>query len=87
MKLLNDMICLLNLERACLTFLLNLVTVNDGISVFYSHLHSVSVKLRLWLNFHFSSIFQTPPLSRRYPHLLINKFFYILTTKFSSFPF
>lgn len=88
MKFINDMICLLNLERARLTFLSNLVTVNDGIFLmFYSHPHSVSVNLRLWLNFHFSSIFQTPPLSRRYSYLLINKFFNILATKFSSFPF
>lgn len=57
MKLLNEMLCLLNLEGSPLTFLLNLVTVTDDIlsdvvSYPYSHLHSALGKL-LWLKFLF----------------------------------
>lgn len=47
-----------HLEDSGLTFLLNFVTINVGIlsdilSYLYPHLHSVLMKLLLWVNFSF----------------------------------
>lgn len=93
MKLLNEMVCLLNLEGSCVLFPFTLVLVDDDIlsdilSYVYLHCHTVLVNLLLSLKFSFVlTIFQIPPLCQKYPYLIVDNFFYNLITTFSSPPF
>lgn len=76
MKLLNEMVCLLNLEGSCLHFhsawSLSMMTLWHSILSLPSTLF---VSLLLWLKFLFLlTIFQIHPLCQKYPHIIVDNF-------------